>query len=52
MLKRVGLDLDLVADQIRDAIGPDAMETTASGWRLSPLGRFRTRRALGEDLML
>lgn len=51
MLKRVGMDLDLVADQIRVAIGPDAMETTATGWRLSPLGRFRTRRALGEDLV-
>ncbi|MBD3832837.1 MAG: hypothetical protein IE910_05755 [Brevundimonas sp.] len=51
MMKRVGLDLEQVADQIRTAIGSDAMETTATGWRLSPLGRLRTRRALGEDLV-
>jgi hypothetical protein len=51
MLKRVGLELDQVADQIRTAIGSDAMATTATGWRLSPLGRLRTRRALGEDLV-
>ncbi len=43
---------DLCMAEIRAKVGPDAIETVDDGWRLSPLGRFRTRQALGDGVNL
>lgn len=44
---------DLCMAEIREKIGGDAIETVEGyGWRLTPLGRFRARRAQGESLQL
>lgn len=51
-VRRSSRDLDQLADQIRDAIGGDGMFTSSTGWSLTPLGRLRIRRALGEEIRL
>lgn len=39
--------------EIREAVGSDAVETVdLTGWRLTPLGRFRARRARGGSFCL
>lgn len=43
---------DLCMAEIRAKVGADAVETVEEGWRLSPLGRIRSRRALGESFVL
>ena len=43
---------DLCMAEIRAKVGADAIETVDDGWRLSPLGRFRTRQALGDGVDL
>lgn len=43
---------DLCMAEIRAKVGADAIETVEDGWKLSPLGRFRTRMALGERIAL
>jgi hypothetical protein len=43
---------DLCMAEIRAKVGADAIETVDDGWRLSPLGRYRTRRVQGEGLVL
>lgn len=43
---------DLCMAEIRAKVGADAIETVEDGWRLSPLGRFRTRNARGEGVDL
>ena len=43
---------DLCMAEIRAKVGADAIETVEDGWRLSPLGRFRTRNARGEGIDL
>lgn len=38
--------IDAYADQVRLAIGADAIETVdRQGWRITPMGRLRARRA-------
>lgn len=44
---------DLCMAEIRAKVGGDAIETVEGyGWRLTPLGRLRARRAQGEGLRL
>lgn len=44
---------DLCIAEIREKVGGDAIETVEGyGWRLTPLGRLRARRAQGEGLQL
>jgi hypothetical protein len=43
---------DLCMAEIRTKVGADAIETVEDGWRLSPLGRLRTRNARGEGIDL
>jgi hypothetical protein len=44
---------DLCMAEIREKVGGDAIETVEGyGWRLTPLGRLRARRAQGEGLQL
>ena len=43
---------DLCMAEIRSKVGADAIETVDDGWRLSPIGRYRTRRAQGEGFSL
>lgn len=39
--------------RIRESLGADAIETVRGhGWRLTPLGRLRVRKALGEEFRL
>lgn len=45
--------VDVHMVKVRKAIGDDAIETVwGVGWRLTPLGLLRVRRALNEDLQL
>lgn len=43
---------DLCMAEIRAKVGADAIETVEDGWRLSPLGRLRTRKARGDGVAL
>lgn len=51
-VRRASRDLDALADQVREAIGADGLYTTPTGWSLTPFGRLRVRRALGEEIKL
>lgn len=44
--------VDVHMVKVRRAIGADAIETVHGiGWRLTPLGRYRVRRALGVEML-